>query len=203
MKITKLFAAVIISVSLTACNSKEVTNPKIEVDTTTETVMIEKSEKEEISTVETENKVSPAETEGNKETRAEESKTENLAESQPEQKAESVYEDNFAVESSAAKAFAEKIKAAVASKDIEALADLTAFPIYVGVAEGGVETREEFIALGAEKVFTPELIASIEGADISNLSPSMAGFSISKDGKPNIIFGVVEGNLAIRGINYK
>lgn len=203
MKITKLFAAVIISASLTACNSKEVTNPKIEVDTTTETVMIEKSEKEEISTVETENKVSPVETEGNKETRAEESKTENLAESQPEQKAESVYEDNFAVESSAAKAFAEKIKAAVASKDIEALADLTAFPIYVGVAEGGVETREEFIALGAEKVFTPELIASIEGADISNLSPSMAGFSISKDGKPNIIFGVVEGNLAIRGINYK
>lgn len=203
MKITKLFAAVIISASLTACNSKEVTNPKIEVDTTTETVMIEKSEKEEISTVETENKVSPAETEGNKETRAEESKTENLAESQSEQKAESVYEDNFAVESSAAKAFAEKIKVAVASKDIEALADLTAFPIYVGVAEGGVETREEFIALGAEKVFTPELIASIEGADVSNLSPSMAGFSISKDGKPNIIFGVVEGNLAIRGINYK
>lgn len=203
MKITKLFAAVIISASLTACNSKEVTNPKIEVDTTIKTVMIEKSEKEEISTVETENKVSPAETEGNKETRAEESKTENLAESQPEQKAESVYEDNFAVESSAAKAFAEKIKAAVASKDIEALADLTAFPIYVGVAEGGVETREEFIALGAEKVFTPELIASIEGADISNLLPSMAGFSISKDGKPNIIFGVVEGNLAIRGINYK
>lgn len=203
MKITKLFAAVIISASLTACNSKEVTNPKIEVDTTIETVMIEKSEKEEISTVETENKVSPAETEGNKETRAEESKTENLAESQSEQKAESVYEDNFAVESSAAKAFAEKIKAAVASKDIEALADLTAFPIYVGVAEGGVETREEFIALGAEKVFTPELIASIEGADISNLLPSMAGFSISKDGKPNIIFGVVEGNLAIRGINYK
>lgn len=203
MKITKLFAAVIISASLTACNSKEVTNPKIEVDTTTETVMIEKSEKEEISTVETENKVSSAEAEGNKETRAEESKTENLAESQSEQKAESVYEDNFAVESSAAKAFAEKIKAAVASKDIEALADLTAFPIYVGVAEGGVETREEFIALGAEKVFTPELIASIEGADISNLSPSMAGFSISKDGKPNIIFGVVEGNLAIRGINYK
>lgn len=203
MKITKLFAAVIISASLTACNSKEVTNPKIEVDTTTETVMIEKSEKEEISTVETENKVSPVEAEGNKETRAEESKTENLAESQPEQKAESVYEDNFAVESSAAKAFAEKIKAAVASKDIEALADLTAFPIYVGIAEGGVETREEFIALGAEKVFTPELIAAIEGADISNLSPSMAGFSISKDGKPNIIFGVVEGNLAIRGINYK
>lgn len=203
MKITKLFAAVIISASLTACNSKEVTNPKIEVDTTTETVMIEKSEKEEISTVETENKVSSAEVEGNKETRAEESKTENLAESQSEQKAESVYEDNFAVESSAAKAFAEKIKAAVASKDIEALADLTAFPIYVGVAEGGVETREEFIALGAEKVFTPELIASIEGADVSNLSPSMAGFSISKDGKPNIIFGVVEGNLAIRGINYK
>lgn len=102
-----------------------------------------------------------------------------------------------------AEAFAEKIKTAVANGDMEALADLTSFPVYVGIAEGSVvETREDFLALGAEKVLTTGLVSSVEGADISNLSPSMAGFSISEDGKANIIFGVVDGRLAISGINY-
>lgn len=110
--------------------------------------------------------------------------------------------DNFSVDAGEVKAFAEKIKAAVAAKDIEALADLTAFPVYVGIV-GVVENREAFIALGAEKVFSPDLTESVEGADISNLSPSMAGFSVSKDGKANIIFGIVEGRLAISGINYE
>lgn len=127
----------------------------------------------------------------------------NFANSRTEQKTEGVYEDNFEVKTSAVTAFADKIKEAVAAKDIEALADLTAFPVYVGIAEDGVENREAFIALGAEKVFTPELVESVVDADTSNLSPSMAGFSISKDGKSNIIFGVVEGRLAISGINYE
>lgn len=127
----------------------------------------------------------------------------NFAKSRTEQKTEGVYEDNFEVKTSAVTAFADKIKEAVAAKDIEALADLTAFPVYVGIAEDGVENREAFIALGAEKVFTPELVESVVDADTSNLSPSMAGFSISKDGKSNIIFGVVEGRLAISGINYE
>lgn len=110
--------------------------------------------------------------------------------------------DNFSVDAGEVKAFAEKIKAAVAAKDIEALADLTAFPVYVGIV-GVVENREAFIALGAEKVFSPDLTESVEGADTSDLSPSMAGFSVSKDGKANIIFGIVEGKLAISGINYE
>lgn len=122
---------------------------------------------------------------------------------QENQKSEASYEDNFAVDTSAAAAFADKVKVAVAAKDMDALADLTAFPVYVGIAENGIETREDFMALGAEKVFTPELTESIEGADTSNLQPSMAGFSISKDGGPNIIFGVVNGKLAISGINYQ
>lgn len=112
------------------------------------------------------------------------------------------YEDNFAVESATVSEFAEKIKTAVAAGDMEALADLTAFPVYVSIAKEGVKTREDFMALGAEKVFTPELKASVAGADTSNLSPSMAGFVVETDGGPNIIFGVVEGKLAISGINY-
>lgn len=114
-----------------------------------------------------------------------------------------VYEDNFAVDSEAAKEFAEKVKDATAQKDLEALAELTAFPVYVGLPDVGVvETREDFLKLGAEAVFTDELVESIEKADIENFQPSMAGFSISSGGTANINFGVADGELGINGINY-
>lgn len=113
------------------------------------------------------------------------------------------YEDNFAVDSMAAKEFAEKVKAAIADKDLDALADLTAFPVYVGLPDvGAVETREDFLKLGAETVFTEELLKSVEMADIEDFQPSMAGFSISDGGTANINFGVADGVLAINGINY-
>ena len=113
------------------------------------------------------------------------------------------YEDNFAVDSKAAKVFAEKVKAVAADKDLEALADLTAFPVYVGLpGVDVVETREDFLELGAETVFTEGLLKSVEMADIENFQPSMAGFSISDGGTANINFGVVDGVLAINGINY-
>ena len=114
-----------------------------------------------------------------------------------------VYEDNFAVDSKAAKEFAEKIKDATAQKDLEALADLTAFPVYVGLpGVDVVETREDFLKLGADAVFTQVLQESVENADVDNLQPSMAGFSLSDGGTANINFGVVDGVLAINGINY-
>ncbi len=114
------------------------------------------------------------------------------------------YEDNFTVPAEAAGQQAEKIKEAVADKDIEALADLTAFPVYVGLDEGiVVETSDDFIALGAEQVFTDELIASVTNADTSDLMPSKAGFFLSADDtSPSITFGVVDGQLKISGINY-
>lgn len=113
------------------------------------------------------------------------------------------YEDNFAVDSKAAKEFAEKVKDVTAKKDLEGLANLTAFPVYVGLPEAGiVETREDFLNLGADTVFTEELMKSVENADIDHFEPSMAGFSISDGGTSNINFGVVNGTLAINGINY-
>lgn len=113
------------------------------------------------------------------------------------------YEDNFAVDSEAAKEFAGKVKEAVAQKDLEALAELTAFPVYVGLPDAGVvETREDFLNLGAEAVFTEELLESIEKADIENFQPCMAGFSISDGRTASINFGVADGVLAINGINY-
>ena len=116
-----------------------------------------------------------------------------------------LYEDNFAVDEDAVVAFGEKIQEAVAAKDMEALADLTAFPVYVGLpdTDGVVETREDFLALGAEQVLTDELTASVAEAKLDGQQPSMAGFVVADEsGRPNIIFGVVEGRLAITGINY-
>lgn len=126
-------------------------------------------------------------------------------EAAPEEVTEDTYEDNFAVDMEVAAAFGGKIKEAVAGKDIEKLADLTTFPVYVGLTEEGavVETREDFIALGAEELFTDEMVKSIAGADEKNLSPSMAGFTLyDGEGAPSITFGVQDGRLGICGINY-
>ena len=114
------------------------------------------------------------------------------------------WEDNFAVDTTAAAEFGGKIKEAVAAQNIEKLADLTAFPVYVGVVGDGtvVETREDFIALGADALFTEEMTASIAGADENSLNPSKAGFTLySGDGAPSITFGVQDGKLGISGIN--
>ena len=114
------------------------------------------------------------------------------------------YADNFAVDSEAAAAFGTQVKDAVAAQDIEALADLASFPLYVGFTDESVNvtSREEFVALGAERIFTPELVDSVGNADVNGLSPSMAGFALSSNDGPNIIFSVVNGALAIQGINY-
>lgn len=123
---------------------------------------------------------------------------------QQEAAAGSSWEDNFAVDTAAAAEFGGKIKEAVAAQDIEKLADLTAFPVYVGVIGDGtvVETREDFIALGADALFTEEMTASIAGADENSLNPSKAGFTLySGDGAPSITFGVQDGKLGISGIN--
>ena len=92
----------------------------------------------------------------------------------------------------------------MAAEDLEALADLTAFPVYIGFEEGGqlAESREEFLALGAERIFTDGLLSSIAEADETALSPSMAGFVLQSGDGPNIIFGVTDGTLGIVGINY-
>ena len=121
---------------------------------------------------------------------------------EPQQETER-FEDNFAVSSEAAKEFAMKVQDVTAKKDLEGLAALTSFPVYVGLAEvGGVETEDELLSLGADALFTEALMASVAMADIDNLQPSRAGFSLSDGGTANIIFGVVNGVLAITGINY-
>lgn len=195
-----LIIAAVAGILMTGCSQgseaqTETTATVQETETTAEATeeLTEETVKEETSEEETTQ--AAAET-----TKAEETEAETEAEAAGEG-----FEDNFAVDSAAAAEFGSQIKAAVAEKDLEKLADLTAFPVYVGIPEssGSVETRDEFIALGAEQIFTQELIDSVAAADENSLSPSMAGFVLSNDsGRPNIVFGVRDGKLAISGINY-
>lgn len=114
------------------------------------------------------------------------------------------YKDNFDVDGEAAAEFGRMIKEAVAQKDVEKLAGLTEFPVYVGLSGGiVVETKDDFIALDVEELLSDEMLSSMADADENALSPSMAGFTLyGSKGAPSITFGVREGRLAISGINY-
>lgn len=111
--------------------------------------------------------------------------------------------DNFAdLEEQAADgdvaSFAGQIQAAIAAKDMEALADLCAYPLAVNGE--AVDSREAFMELGTDVVFTEERCAVIEAVDVSALEETMAGV-IMGDATPNIIFKSVDGELKITGIN--
>lgn len=111
--------------------------------------------------------------------------------------------DNFeALEEQAADgetaAFAEQVQAAVAAKDMEALALLSAFPLAVNGEV--VESEEAFMALGADTIFTDERCAVIAAVDVSALEETMTGV-VMGDATPNIIFKSVDGELRITGIN--
>ena len=82
---------------------------------------------------------------------------------------------------------------------------MAAYPLYIGFSTGGqsVESREDFLSLGKEKIFTEELLTSVSQADETALTPSQAGFILTKEsGSANIVFGLRDGKLAVSGINY-
>lgn len=111
--------------------------------------------------------------------------------------------DNFSADPNVVADYAASIKEAVAQKDMEKLADLTAFPVYVGL-EGVdvVDTREDFLDLDSSAIFSEEMCSAIEQADASALVASKAGFTLMGEAGPSITFGVVNGELGITGINY-
>lgn len=121
--------------------------------------------------------------------------------------AESEGLDNFDVEKQTFLDFAVKVKEAVAEKDMEKLSELVSFPTYVGFQEEGIviEKKEDFMALDPERVFTPDMLISIEAADAEKLEASMAGFTLAKayeEGIPSITYSMTGGRLGITGINY-
>ena len=115
------------------------------------------------------------------------------------------YEDNFAVDSEAVTALCRQDQRGCGSKGSGGSGRSDLFPGLCGTSGYGWRSkyREDFLALGADQVFTDELLASVEEADMSGQEPSMAGFVVAgESGRPNIIFGVVDGKLAVTGMNY-
>lgn len=111
------------------------------------------------------------------------------------------YED---LENSDYEGFAKQVVDTVKAKDMNALADLLAYPSYVSCVkdnDGIVNTKEEFMAQDPEEVFDQSLVDAMEKADLSDLTPLMTGVVIGDD-TPNIIFNSVDGKLGITGINY-
>ncbi len=114
--------------------------------------------------------------------------------------------DNFDADMGEVSNFAALIKEAVGKKDLEKLADLIGFPVYVGLdGVDVVETREAFLELDPDEVFSEEMVRSIEKADAGDLAASMAGFTLmdyDTEGSAGITFGMVDGGLFVTGINY-
>ena len=202
-KMRLVLAGILTAFCLTACGGQATSEEIIEMPEAAEQEETEAAEQEETEATAQDETETAAPEEETAETPAEqESDAEDSAPAEEGQTSGGL--DNFDVDQEEVEAFAEKIKEAVAAQDLEALADLTSFPVYVGVSENGVvETREDFLALGADTVITPELQEAVEGTDVTALSASMAGFTMMTEGvSGSITFSMTADGLAITGINY-
>lgn len=95
--------------------------------------------------------------------------------------------------------FAEKIKAAVADRNLAALADLCSYPLAVNGEV--IETKEAFLELGEETIFTEERCAAIGSIDSAAVGEEVSMAGIVLGDTSNIIFKSVDGELGIVGIN--
>ena len=108
------------------------------------------------------------------------------------------------LENSDYQGFAEEVVGAITSKDMNALAELMHYPVYISFVkenEGVVNDKDSFLALDPEMVFDSALIEAVEAADLTTLEPSMAGVVIGEE-TPNVIINSSEGQLGIVGMNY-
>lgn len=100
-------------------------------------------------------------------------------------------------------AFAERIQEAVADKDMEALADLTAFPLKLETADGETlvfEDREEFLKQNPDLVFGDDLMVAVAGIDTATLKPEAGSVTMGEEG-PFICYEELEdGSFGIRAI---
>ena len=110
------------------------------------------------------------------------------------------------LEESDYKGFAKQIQHIFSQRDIEALAQLCAYPVYV-TTEANTEGLDVADAAGlkAQKVdiFTDAMLQAVAGVDPNRLTPSQAGIFVgSESGSPGLFFSLAEdGYLKIMGIN--
>lgn len=101
-------------------------------------------------------------------------------------------------------AFAREILIFTKRKDLESLADLCSYPIYVDLDDGLViESKKALIALGPDSIFTNELVKAVTECDVSSLTQTKNGIIISSDSVPNITFQSDDtGKCKITAFNY-
>ena len=86
--------------------------------------------------------------------------------------------------------FAEKIKAAVGAKNLEALSELVYYPITVNYQDGTgieVDNKEEFMELEIDKIFSDKLLTVVKEVDTSLLFMTEVGV-VMGEGVPSITF---------------
>ena len=191
-KLAVLGTAIMAAAAITACSGKDAkTTTAAEVVTQADTTDgVTDGEKE-------------ADTASDSETAAESQSSESASqEAALLEEAEDVSHAGAELEQSEIKPFAEKVQKAVADKDMEALAGLCAYPVYVSLGEGqGEEIADEaaFLKMDADKIFTESLLKEIADTDVDTLEQFGAG--VIMGGENSIIFNNVDGQAAITGIN--
>ena len=201
-----LGTAMMAAVAITACGSKDTTATTVAVETTAEAASDTAAPESQAGTTETGSGTTAAEGESGS-VAGEESKaagdtadeTVNTGD-----EADDVSEQAEDLTAEEIKTFAGKVQKAVADKDIKALADLCAYPVYVSLSEGEgseIDNKEAFIALDTAKLFTESMLKEIAETDPATLEQFGAGVIMGNEN--NIIFNNVDGQPAITGINLK
>lgn len=191
-KLAVLGTAIMAAAAITACSGKDAKT------TTAAEVVTQADTTDGVTDGETE-----ADTASDSETAAESQSSESASqEAALLEEAEDVSHAGAELEQSEIKPFAEKVQKAMADKDMEALAGLCAYPVYVSLGEGqGEEIADEaaFLKMDADKIFTESLLKEIADTDVDTLEQFGAG--VIMGGENSIIFNNVDGQAAITGIN--
>ena len=201
-----LGTAMMAAVAITACGSKDTTATTVAVETTAEAASDTAAPESQAGTTEAGSGTTAAEGESGS-VAGEESKAAGDAADETVNtgdEADDVSEQAEDLTAEEIKTFAGKVQKAVADKDIKALADLCAYPVYVSLSEGEgseIDNKEAFIALDTAKLFTESMLKEIAETDPATLEQFGAGVIMGNEN--NIIFNNVDGQPAITGINLK
>ena len=192
-KLAVLGTAIMAAAAITACSGKDAkTTTAAEVVTQADTTA-------GMTDGETEDAGAASDSETAAESQSSESASQEAA---LLEEAEDVSHAGAELEQSEIKPFAEKVQKAVADKDMEALAGLCVYPVYVSLGEGqGEEIADEsaFLKMDAGQICTESLLKEIADTDVDTLEQFGAGVIMGEEN--SIIFNNVDGQAAITGIN--
>ena len=93
---------------------------------------------------------------------------------------------------------------AVRDKNVQALAELAQYPLYLGIESGNeIDSKDELMRkYTAEQIFTEEFTNSVLHCDLLNLREAGGNLVVSVDGgKPNLIFTKTDAGYRLSAIN--